>query len=392
MQSESARETVPLCIPHLGGNEAEYLQECVRTNFVSTVGPFVSRFESLLASATGREYAVATSSGTTALHLALMGAGVGPGSEVAMSTLTFIAPANAVRYVGAWPAFIDADPQYWEMDVAKLADFLDRGCERRDGALYNRATGRPVRAILPVDILGHPVDMDAILELAARHSLKVVEDATESLGGKYRGRPIGSMAEVSCLSFNGNKLITSGGGGALVTDSPALAARARHLSTQAKIDSLEFVHDEVGYNYRLTNIQAAVGVAQVERLADHLARKREIASVYREALADVAGVTVMPGAPWAEPVYWLYTVLIDAEAYGESSRSLMRRLLAKGIEARPLWQPLHLSPAHKGSHATDCTVAERLNRDAVSLPSGVGLTAEQQARVIEVVRGGPGGG
>lgn len=392
MQSERGRETIPLCIPHLGGNEAEYLQECVRTNFVSTVGPFVSRFESLLAAATGREFAVATSSGTTALHLALIGAGVGPGDEVAISTLSFIAPANAVRYVGAWPAFIDAEPQYWEMDVGKLADFLDRGCERRDGALYNRATGRPVRAILPVDILGHPVDMDAVLELAKRHSLAVVEDATESLGGKYRGRLIGSMAEVACLSFNGNKLITSGGGGALVTDSPALAERARHLSTQAKIDTLEFVHDEVGYNYRLTNIQAAVGVAQVERLADHLARKHEIAAFYREAFAGVAGVTVMPGAPWAEPVYWLYTVLIDEAAYGESSRSLMRRLKVAGIEARPLWQPLHLSPAHRGSYATDCTVAERLNRDAVSLPSGIGLTAEDQARVIEVVRGGPGGG
>lgn len=392
MRSEVGADSVPLCIPHLGGNEAEYLQECVSTNFVSTVGPFVTRFEKALAAATGRDFAVATSSGTTALHLALLGAGVGPDDEVAVSALTFIAPANAVRYTGAWPVFVDAEPRYWEMDVNKLADFLERGCVARNGELRNKATGRRVAAILPVDILGHPVDLAPILELAERYSLKVVEDATESLGAGYRGRPVGSMTEVACLSFNGNKLITSGGGGALVTDSPDLAKRARHLSTQAKSDELEFVHDEVGYNYRLTNIQAAVGLAQVERLEEHIARKLEIARTYADALAEIPGTTPMPAAPWAEPVHWLYTMLVDERLYGESSRSLIRRLRDCRIDSRPLWQPLHLSPAHAGSYATDCTVAERLNRDAVSLPSSVGLDARQQTRVIDVLRVRPGRG
>lgn len=392
MRFEPTEISVPLCIPHLGGNEGEYLQECVRTNFVSTVGPFVTRFEAALAAATGRDFAVATSSGTTALHLALLGAGVAAGDEVAVSSLTFIAPANAVRYVGAWPVFIDAEPRYWEMDVNKLADFLERGCTARDGELRNKATGRRVAAILPVDILGHPVDLAPILALAARYSLKVVEDATESLGAKYRGEPVGSLGEVACLSFNGNKLITSGGGGALVTDSPEVAKRARHLSTQAKSDELEFVHDEVGYNYRLTNIQAAVGLAQVEKLDRHIARKLEIARAYAEALAEIPGTSPMPAAPWAEPVHWLYTMLVDEKTYGESSRSLMRRLRACGIDSRPLWQPLHLSPAHAGSFATDCTVAEMLNRDAISLPSSVGLDAAQQSRVIDVLRARPGRG
>lgn len=389
MQSESALPMVPLSIPHLGGNEAEYLMECVRTNFVSTVGPFVTRFEDSLAAATGRRYAVATSAGTTALHLALIVNGVGPDDEVVVSDVTFIASANAIRYVGAWPVFVDAEPRYWQMDMDKLADFLERGCTARNGELFNRATGRRVRVLLPVDILGHPVDMDRLLGLAERYSLPVIEDATETLGGKYRGRPAGSFGEVSCLSFNGNKLITSGGGGALVTDSEPLAERARYLSTQAKDNALEFVHGAVGYNYRLTNIQAAVGLAQMEQLEHHLARKREIAAAYAEALADIPGMTPMPGAPWAEPVYWLYTALVDEAEYGESSRALMRRLLSLRIDSRPLWQPMHLSPAHRGSFATDCSVAERLSRDAISLPSSVGLDRAQQQRVIDALRGGP---
>lgn len=385
-RSNDEEEMIPLSIPHLGGREGEYLMECVTTNFVSTVGPFVTRFEESLAKATGRKYAVATSSGTTALHLALIIAGVRADDEVAISDLTFIAPANAIRYVGAWPVFIDAEPDYWEMDVAKLADFLENGCERRGGELFNKITGRRVSAILPVDILGHPADLDPIVELAKKYSLRVIEDATESLGAKYRGRWAGSLGEMSALSFNGNKLITCGGGGALVTDSKEYADRARHLSTQAKIDTLEFVHGEVGYNYRLTNIQSAVGLAQMERLDHHVAKKREFRDAYVKGLGGVEGITLMPSAPWADPVFWLYTVLVDEKKYGQSSRALMRRLFANGIDSRPLWQPMHLSPAHRGSFATDCSVATRLNRDAISLPSSVGMTAEQQQRVIEVIQ------
>jgi perosamine synthetase len=385
-QSRSQAETpIPLCVPQLCGREWDYVKECLDTNFVSSVGPFVDRFEKQVAAYLGARCAVATVNGTAALHIALLVAGVRPDDEVLISTMTFIAPANAIRYVGAWPVFIDAEPESWQMDPAKVADFLESRCEWGGGEVRDRATGRRVKAILPIHILGHPVDMDPILDLARKYNFIVIEDATEGLGAEYRGRKVGCLGDIACLSFNGNKIITTGGGGMLVTDNPDWAARAKHLTTQAKDDPVEYVHDAIGYNYRLVNVLAAIGCAQLEQLDACVSAKRRIAATYNHAFAGLPGLTPLREAPWAASTFWLYTVLIDETAFGMDSRSLLDRLNDSGIQSRPLWQPLHMSPAHAGCQAGDCRVAERLWERALSLPCSVGLTPADQQRVIEIV-------
>jgi perosamine synthetase len=386
MQSEAGlekkSERIPLCVPEIRGNEWLYIKECLDSTYVSYVGPFVTRFEDEFARRLGTQFAVATVSGTPALHIALLVAGVEPDDEVLVSTMTFIAPVNAIRYTGAWPVLMDAEPKYWQMDPEKIADFLLKECDWRDGALFNRATNRRVKAILPVHILGHPVDMDPIVALARKFGLVVVEDATESLGARYKGRPVGHLGDISCFSFNGNKLMTTGGGGMIATDNQQWAERAKYLTTQAKDDPVEFVHGAIGYNYRLTNIQAAMGCAQMELLDDFIKTKLSIASCYKNALSDVAGITPMPEATWADSVFWLYTILVDAGEFGIDSRHLLRRFDEAGIQTRPLWQPMHRSRPHGHCQSYRCEVADRLNRDALSLPSSVGLTREQQEKVL----------
>ncbi|HEY8258072.1 MAG TPA: LegC family aminotransferase [Gemmatimonadales bacterium] len=376
---------VPLCVPEIGGNEWRYVKECLDTGWVSSVGSYVDRFEQELAGSVGVQFAVATTSGTAALHTALLVAGVERDDEVLVSTLTFIAPANAIRYVGAWPVFIDAEPTYWQMDPEQAVRFLERGCVWRDGALYNHVTGRRVRAVVPVHILGHPVDMTPLLEAARKYGLAVIEDATESLGARYGEASVGHLGDVACFSFNGNKLLTTGGGGMLVTDDEAWARRARYLTTQAKDDPIEYVHQEIGFNYRLTNVQAALGVAQLERLGEFVERKRGIAARYAQALGEVEGVTPMAEAPWATSAWWMYTVLIDEMAFGRDSRALLKALDGVKIQTRPLWQPLHCSQAHLGAYHLPCPVAERLNREALSLPCSVGLGEEDQRRVTDMI-------
>ena len=286
----TAKGMIPLCVPEIRGNEWKYIKECLDTNWVSSVGPFVDRFEQELAAYVGTKHAIATVNGTAALHIALLVAGVQPDDEVLVSTLTFISPANAIRYVGAWPVFIDAEPDYWQMDPQKVVDFLDKECQWRDGALYNKITGRRVKAIIPVHILGHPCDMDPILEIVRKYELLVIEDATEALGAKYKDRMVGHLGDIACFSFNGNKIITTGGGGMIVTDNEAWARKAKYLTTQAKDDPVEYIHNEIGYNYRLTNVQAAMGVAQLEKLEEHIASKRRIAKTYTQAFKDIPGL------------------------------------------------------------------------------------------------------
>jgi len=376
---------IPLCVPHLMGNEWEYVKECLDTSWVSSVGSFVDRFEREMADFVGAAHGVATSSGTAALHIALLVAGVEPEDEVLVPALTFIAPANAVRYCQAWPVFVDAEPRYWQIDVDKAVEFLERECIWRDGDLRNRTTGRRVRAVLPVDILGHPVDIDPLLEVARRYDLAVIEDATESLGATYRGSAAGRLGDVACFSFNGNKLMTTGGGGMIVTDNESWAKKARYLTTQAKNDPIEYVHDEIGYNYRMNNLQAALGCAQLEDIFQRLSAKRKTAGAYETAFSEVPGVAPMPEASWAASAFWMYTVLIDSAAFGMDSRALLQSLANQNIQTRPLWQPLHLSKAHSGSPYYKCDVAERLYRDGLSLPCSVGLMASDRQRVIDSV-------
>jgi perosamine synthetase len=378
----AAEGFIPLCVPHMGGNEWVYIKDCLDTNWVSSVGAYVNRFESMLAGYVGARHAVAVVNGTAALHIALLVCGVQPDDEVIVSTLTFIAPVNAIRYAGAWPVLADAEPAYWQMDVEHVLDFLEKGCQWQAGELRNRASGRRVKAIIPVHILGHPVDMDPLMEAARRYRLAVIEDATESLGALYRDRKVGALGDMACFSFNGNKLITTGGGGMIVTDNQKWAERARYLTTQAKDDPLEFVHGAIGYNYRLTNVLAAMGCAQMENLEDYIQAKRRIAQAYRQAIADVDGLHPMPAADWAFSACWMYTILVDEARYGCGSRDLLCRLEGAGIQTRPLWRPAHMNVMYRDSQTLGGAVSERLHRQSISLPCSVGLTPQEQGRVI----------
>jgi perosamine synthetase len=382
----AAPGVIPLSVPEINGNAWKYVKECLDTNWVSSAGPFVDRFERMVAEYAGTRYAAAIVNGTAALHTALLIAGVEADDEVLVSTLTFIAPVNTIRYVGAWPVLIDAEPDHWQMDPQRVANFLDNECTLSQNELRNKTTGRRVTAIMPVHILGHPCDMDPLLETARKYNLTVIEDATESLGAEYKGRKVGHLGDIGCFSFNGNKIITTGGGGMIVTDNPQWAEKARYLSTQAKDDPVEYVHNEIGYNYRLTNIQAALGCAQMETFDETLAKKRAIAARYDSAFAEVPGIFLMREAEWASSNFWMYTILIDAEVYGEDSRAVLRRLAKAGIQSRPLWQPMHQSPACQAFQVLGGEIADRLRRDALALPSSAGLTFDEQTRVIDAMQ------
>jgi perosamine synthetase len=382
---ELSAELIPLIVPEIRGNEWKYVKECLDTNWVSSVGSFVDQFEKMVAEQAGTKYAVATVNGTAALHIALMLAGVQADDEVLISTLTFIAPANAIRYIGAWPVFIDAEPRYWQIDPAGVADFIENACHWDGQVLRNQRTGRRVKAILPVHILGHPADLEPILEVAEKYSLPVIEDATEALGARYRGKSPGSMGHAGCFSFNGNKIITTGGGGMLVTNNAEWAARAKYLTTQAKDDPIEYVHNTIGYNYRLTNLLAAMGCAQMEQLDAFVEAKRKIARRYQESLASLPGLHLPEEAEWAFSTFWMYTVLIDEKESGIGSRELLRTLAARKIQTRPLWQPIHRSPAYSDCATTSCPNSDAIYIQGISLPCSVGLTHSAQSSVIEAI-------
>ncbi|MBI2526471.1 MAG: LegC family aminotransferase [Candidatus Rokubacteria bacterium] len=376
---------IPNAVPRLAGNEWRYLKECLDTNWVSSAGPFIERFEREVARYVGAPHAVATVNGTAALHVALRVAGVEPGDEVLVPSLTFIATANAVAYCGAHPVFLDSEEASWGVDPQKVADFLARECLTRAGRTVNRATGRVVRALLPVHLYGHPCDLDPLLEVAGRYPLAIVEDAAEALGARYRGRRVGGDGRLACLSFNGNKIITTGGGGMVLTGDAALAGRLRTLTTQARTDPIEYIHEELGFNYRLTNIQAALGVAQLEQLDGFIESKRATAAFYREALGAIDGVRPFVEAPWARSSYWMAAALLPQRRCPDV-RALLRELSAAGIGARPLWRPLHLQPLFAGAQAYRVDVATRLYDRGLSLPCSVGITPEERVTVVEALR------
>jgi perosamine synthetase len=384
------RPTIPLSEPKLAGNEWAYIKECLDTNWVSYQGPFVERFEKELASRCGSGFAVATSSGTAALHLALEILGVEPDSEVLMPAITFVAPANAVRYCGAWPTLIDIAADDWQIDVQKLADFLEKRCIPRNGSLYNTQTGRRISALLPVNLLGDICDVDAICTLATQYGLPLIEDAAECLGAKYKGRNIAAPTEaidnstrIVITSFNGNKIVTTGGGGALLMNDANLAQRAKHLSTTAKSKALEFYHDEVGYNYRLTNIAAALGVAQLEQLDTFVADKKRIAHQYVKAFKQESRITLHAKSRYGDPIYWLNTITTEKLAL-----PIIMRVNDVGIMCRPLWTPLALLPAfQERSYSYECNFAQYLWKHAISLPSSVGISDADIDYVASTLQG-----
>jgi dTDP-4-amino-4,6-dideoxygalactose transaminase len=376
-------ETIPLSEPWLTGNARSYLDECIETNFVSSVGPFVERFEHEFAAYVGARHAVACASGTAALHVALKLAGVHDGDEVWVPTLTFIASANPVAYERAVPVLVDSEPDTWNVDCSLMIEELYR--RARTGAVQPRA-------IEIVHLLGHPVLLDALHDACEKYGVALIEDAAESVGarwtgGRFAGRHTGTVGRIGCFSFNGNKIITTGGGGMIVTDDEKLARRARHLTTQARLPGLEYRHDETGYNYRLTNIAAALGVAQLEQLPDFVERKRAMAARYDASLGARNGIVLPPRASWAAATTWLYTVLVHAPRFGFDRRVLHERLGRAGVQSRPIWSPLHTMSMYIGApRLGDGAVAERIFDEALSLPSSVHLAPAQQARVIDVIQ------
>ena len=362
--------------PELTGRELALLGEAIASGWIAPLGPQVDAFEAEVAARVGAPHAVALSSGTAALHLALLAVGARPGDTVWTSTLTFAATANAIAYVGARPVFVDSDRASWNLDPELFVPALDRAA--REGALP--------RALIGVDLYGQCADWEPIAAACQHHGVVVIEDAAEALGATYRGRPAGSFGDLATLSFNGNKIITTSGGGMLLGSNKALLDRARHLATQAREPVRHYEHREIGFNYRLSNLLAAVGRAQLADLDRRVAARRAIRARYRAALGDLPGWSFMPEASFGQATFWLTTATIDSAVAGETRDHVIDRLAAANIEARPVWKPLHLQPAFSGAQVLRGHIAEGLFRDGICLPSGSSLAPSDQDRVIQIVR------
>ena len=359
--------------PDMSDRERASLLAAFDSNWIAPLGPEVDAFERELAVRAGVSSAAALSSGTAGLHLALVLSDVGPGDEVWTSTLTFVSTANAIRYVGATPVFIDSERESWNMDPALLREAL------RDAS----TRGVLPKALIVVDLYGQCADYDSIQDACREYGVALIEDAAEALGATYQGKPAGSFGTIGVLSFNGNKIITTSGGGAFVSDDAALVQRARHLASQARHPVAHYEHSEIGYNYRLSNLLAAIGRAQLSRLDGLIARRREINRTYRAALAGIDGVTFLPEAPGGRSTCWLTCALLDKERLGVGPEQIREHLEAHNIEARPVWKPMHLQPVYRGCRVIGGTVAEDLFLRGLCLPSGSVLSVEEQQRVID---------
>ena len=368
---------VPLHEPEFAGSEWELVKDCLDTGWVSSVGKYVDRFETEVAARCGARHGVAMVNGTAALHAAFVALGVQPGDEVIVPALTFVATANAVAHAGAVPHFVDSSFATLGIDPAALRAHLTRIADRRSGRTVNSQTGRPIALIVPMHTFGHPVDMDELVAVAAEFEIPVVEDATESLGSSYKGRPCGGIGRVGVLSFNGNKIITTGGGGAVVTDDRDLAKWIKHLTTTAKTPHRwAFHHDVVGYNYRLPNLNAALGCAQLARLDDFLARKRGLAQRYAAAFADCDELQFFEEASFSSSNYWLNAVLLDEDNTFRRD-ALLTAANDAGIMCRPAWTLMHRLPMYAACPRGPLRVAEAIEERLINVPSSPGLQSQR---------------
>jgi aminotransferase in exopolysaccharide biosynthesis len=359
--------------PRFEGNEREYVRDCIDSTFVSSVGEYVNKFESRLAEFTGAKNVVAVVNGTAALHLALLCAGVVHGDEVLVPTLTFIATANAVKYCGAIPHFVDSEEVSLGMDPIALRVWLNEVTEMREGISVNKATGRPIRAMVPMHTFGHPCNLDGLKSIAQDFSIVLVEDAAESLGSYYQDQHTGTFGKLGVLSFNGNKIITTGGGGAILTNDPVLAAKAKHLSTTAKLPhAWEFNHNEVGFNYRMPNINAALGYAQLEALPDFIDSKRKLFLAYKDAFSGIQNVHIVEEPFNSKSNYWLQTIMLN-KSIAHIRDEVLNKTNIYGFMTRPAWTPMHTLAPFMGCPRSPLPIAESLFSRIINMPSSAGI-------------------
>ena len=372
----AAGQRIYLSPPHMSGNEQKYVAEAFDTNWIAPLGPHVDGFECDLCAIVGCRHAAALTSGTAALHLALILAGVGPGDEVAVSTFTFSASVNPIVYVGAAPVFLDSDRESWNLDPQLFADFLKKRAD----------ANRLPKALMLVHLYGQCADLDPIVELCEKYNVTLIEDAAEALGATYKGRSPGTFGQSGAFSFNGNKILTTSGGGMLVSDDEQLIAHARKLATQARDPAPHYEHTEIGYNYRLSNLLAGVGRGQLEVLEDRVQARRRIFDRYVETLGDLPGLAFQPEADYGRHTRWLTTLTIDPATFGADRETVRLALEKDNIEARPLWKPMHLQPVFSKYESVGGHVSEALFAVGLCLPSGSSMTDADQDRVIKIIR------
>ena len=373
----NSKDFTPLHIPIFEGNEIDYVTDCIKSNFVSSVGEYVNKFEEAISKYTGAKYAILTVNGTSALHISLLLVGVKRDDEVLMPAMTFIATANAVSYIGAIPHFVDVDEKTLGIDSKKLDEYLSRICEMRNGECFNKNTNKRIKAIVPMHTFGHPVDMDELIKVAKKYNIEIVEDAAESLGSFYKGVHTGNFGKVSAISFNGNKIITTGGGGCILTNDEELAKKAKHITTTAKIPHpYEYEHDTIGYNYRMPALNAALGLAQIEKLPEFIEKKRKLATIYQDVFKDIEEVEFFVEPEYAKSNYWLNAIILK-----ENNKSLRDEILKEtnenGIMTRPIWKLMHHLEMFKNCPKMDLSVSENLENRIINIPSSAYLGEKQ---------------
>ncbi|MBE3139992.1 MAG: LegC family aminotransferase [Thermoplasmata archaeon] len=379
-------EFIPLSVPSIQGNEWKYVKECLDKEWVSSAGSYVDEFERRIAEFSGARYAIACVNGTAALHVALKLAGVRSGDAVIIPTLTFIAPVNAIRYLDADPVFMDCD-EFYNIDIEKTLEFIKSQTVFRNDATFHTTTGKKVSAIVPVHVFGNAVDLDSLLDVCRERRIVVVEDATESLGTTYKmgrvaGKHAGTIGKLGCLSFNGNKIITTGGGGMILTDDADYAEKAKYLTTQAKNDKIRYVHNDVGYNFRLTNVQAAIGVAQLENLKNYLGIKKRNYFQYKQDIDRIPGLHLAETPDYAENNLWMYALQIDKTIYGIDREQLMSLLDLQKIQTRPVWHLNHHQKPYRDCYGYKIEKAVFLHEMTLNIPCSTGLKNEEIERVI----------
>ena len=380
-------EFIPLSVPSIKGNEWKYVKECLDTEWVSSAGKYVDLFEQKIGEYTGAKFAIATVNGTAALHISLILAGVKENDEVIVPSLTFIAPINTVRYVNASPVFMDSD-KYYNIDSEKTIEFIKKETVFKNSFTYNRKTNKRISAIIPVHVLGNAVCLDELVPLCKERNIKIIEDSTESLGtryikGKFAGKHTGTIGDFGTISFNGNKIITTGGGGMILTDNEEYAKKAKYLTTQAKDDEIRYVHNEVGYNYRMTNVLAAIGVAQLEKLDEYISIKKNTFEKYKNGIKNIAGLELADVPGFAANNYWMLSLQIDTKVYPLNRENLMKKLAESKIQTRPVWYPNHLQKPFNNYENYKIENTLELVEKTLNIPSSVNITDDEIEFVIE---------